>query len=181
MKKIILLIGQSCAGKTTYIRNNFLKDYSSINFIDKPFKITEFIKNNDEKWLLLGHHKGEKRCEGSDELSMAILPQLIEFIKENFNTYDVMIFEGDRINNEKFFKFIQSLNKPVELYILTCSLETSLKRRQETGSKPSETFVKTTITKSNNMKKLGMQLGFKVELIKTDDSKSSGLMSFIGD
>ena len=177
MNKVIIVIGQSASGKTTYIRKNYIEDYEK-GFIDKPFKMTRLLRRT-EKWLLLGHHQGEKRCEGSDELSMAILPQLIEFVKTHINDYDVMVFDGDRINNEKFFRFVADLNKPVELYVLTCSLQTSIKRREEAGSKPSETFVKTTITKSNNMKRLGIQLGFKVEVIKTDDSQS-GLMSFIG-
>ena len=179
MNKVIIVIGQSASGKTTYIRNNFLKDYSNVEFIDKPFKLTNLVRAK-QKYLLLGHHKGEKRCEGSDELSMAILPQLIEFVKENVNNYDIMIFDGDRINNKKFFEFIASLNISTDLYILKCSLQESIDRRVKTGSKPSETFVKTTITKSNNMKRLAMRLGFKVKVIKTDNSKNC-LMSFIGD
>ena len=179
MRKIILIIGQSASGKTTYIRKNFLYNHSGIEFIDKPFKLTNLVRAK-QKYLLLGHHKGEKRCEGSDELSMAILPQLIEFIKENVNNYDVMIFDGDRINNKKFFEFIASLNIPIDLYILKCSLQESIDRRIKTGSKPSETFVKTTITKSENMKKIGEKLRFNIITINTG-KKEDNLMSFIGD
>lgn len=178
MRKIILIIGQSAVGKTTYIRNNFIYNHSDIEFIEKPFKLTNLVRAK-QKYLLLGHHKGEKRCEGSDELSMAILPQLIEFVKENVNNYDVMIFDGDRINNKKFFEFVASLNISTDLYILKCSLQESIDRRVKTGSKPSKTFVKTTITKTENMKKIGEKLGFNIITINTGENKNN-LMSFVG-
>ena len=174
MKKCIIIIGPSCAGKTTYIRKNFLSN--NLKFIDEPFKITI----SDEKTLLFGHHKGEKRCEGTDELSMSILPKLMDFIRQNKDKYDIVIAEGDRINNEKFFKFIQSLDILTDLYVITCSVEESVKRRVQTGSKPSETFVKTTKTKALKMRTLGRQLGFNVIDIDTNTKKEPSLMDFIG-
>ena len=170
MKKAIIIIGQSASGKTTYIKNTYLKDCINISFEDKPFKITKMQKDKD-RYLLFGHHKGEKRCEGTDELSMSILPQLIEYITANKDNFDILIAEGDRINNEKFFNFIVSLNMPVELYVMRCSLKESLQRRVETGSNASETFVKTTRTKALRMKEVGRNLGFKVTEVKTGKEK----------
>lgn len=173
MEKIIIIIGQSASGKTTYIRKNFLN--GNLEFIDQPFKITIVNKGT----LLLGHHRGEKRCEGSDELSMSILPKLIEFIESNINNYSTIIMEGDRITNEKFFRFVHSLNLPVDLYVTSCSLNDSIKRRIQAGSKPSETFVKTTKTKTIRMRNLGRKLGFNIIDIDTSIEKIPTLIDFI--
>lgn len=164
MKNVIIVIGQSCSGKTTYVKNNFLNEASEFKFIDKPFKITLMKKNNDQ-WILPGHYKGEKRCEGTDELSMGILPKLIEYIKNEKENFDILCVEGDRINNKRFFNFIKTLNVSVSLIYLKCSLEESIKRRIKNNSDPSETFVKTTITKSQNMFLYGHCLGFKTQCV----------------
>jgi len=170
LNKIILIIGPSASGKSTYVINNYLKLDAIVK--EKPFKYT--ICNNI---CLLGDYLVNKRCIGTDTLSMAVLPKLIEFIKENKDKYDILIAEGDRISNRKFFEFISSLNIPVDLYVFNCSLEESIKRRQDSGSNSSETFVKTTITKTNNMKQLGKRLKFNIlEKYTGDISKNNTLL-----
>ena len=169
MKEIILVIGQSASGKSTFVLKEFLKNNAIL--IDKPFKHT--IVNTT---CLLGDYLADKRCVGTDTLSMAILPQLIDFIKNNINNYERLICEGDRITNPKFFNFIASLKTSVILYFFTCSLKESMERRLNTGSNPSEVFVKTTKTKGLNMKDLGKRLGFKIIEIQTGEE--NGQLSF---
>jgi predicted kinase len=170
MKKAIIIIGQTAGGKTTYIKKQFLSNIKDINYLDKPIKRTEGLLGTD-KILMFGHHKGEKRCEGSDELSMSILPQLIEYINKEKGNFDILIAEGDRINNQRFFDFVKSLNIIIELKYFCCSIQESMQRRLETGSNPNETFVKTTRTKSERMKLYAKELGFNVEEINTGKIK----------
>jgi len=170
MKSIIFIIGQTASGKTTYIKEQFLSKIAVPNYLDDPIKRTEGKIGND-RILMFGHHKGAKRCEGTDELSWTILPKLIEFIKNNINNYDTMILEGDRINRADFFDFIKTLNLPVELKFFSCSIKESMQRRLDTGSDPSETFVKTTKTKSEKMRLYAKELGFIVEEINTGEEK----------
>ena len=160
MLKIIIIIGQSASGKSTFVKKKFLKKTAEL--IEKPFAHTI-----DGGICLLGNYISDRRCVGTDMLSMSVLPKLIEFIKENKKKYDVIIAEGDRINNKRFFSFIHSLDIKVQLYAFSCSLKESIKRRQESGSNPSETFVKSTITKTKNMKLFGKELGFGLIEIKT--------------
>lgn len=162
MKQVIIVMGQSASGKTTFVKNTFI-DGEVQNI--KPRKYVKACVCNNK--ILLGHYNIGKRCEGTDTLSYSSLPHIINFILDVFNEYDILIAEGDRVNSERFYNFIQSLRIPVKVYYLTCSLEESLKRRVKTGSEASEKFVKTTITKSKNMAEYCKSLGFDVTLINT--------------
>lgn len=171
MKKVILVIGQSASGKSTFVIKKFMKD--SAILIEKPFKHTIVGMT-----CLLGDYLADKRCVGTDTLSMSIINDLIKFVQDNKDNFDILIAEGDRINNSKFFNFISTLNIPVTLHVFSCSLKESMERRKQTGSNSSETFVKTTITKSNNMKTIGTKLGFKI--IETNTGEKYGFDKFLG-
>jgi len=161
MYKIIIIIGQSASGKTTFVKQNYCKE--PIKLIEKPFKHTI----SQDKICLIGDYTSDKRCCGTDVLSMTIQSQIIEFINQNINNYDTIIMEGDRINQTKVFDAIAKLKVSTKLYYFYCTLEDSCKRRETTGSNSSETFVKTTITKSLNMKNYAKRLGFDIEEINT--------------
>lgn len=148
MTKIIVCIGQSASGKTTWIKNNFILSANKIKYSDAPLKQTII----DNKYLLLGHYKGEKRCEGTDEYSYTAMPIIMMLIGQEVGNYDNIIVEGDRITNIDFFAFLNTLEKVnTEIHYFSCSVEESIKRRIKTGSKGSETFVKSTKTKSFKM------------------------------
>jgi predicted kinase len=157
MKKIILVIGGSATGKTTFIKKEYLTlEHKNI----EPKKLIKCCVN--ESTILLGHYNIDKRCEGTDTLSYAALPKLIEYLPTIINKYDLLVAEGDRINNKKFFDLIKSFNIPVEVYYFTTSLQNSLQRRVASGSNSSRDFVRTTITKSVNMLKYATFLGFTI-------------------
>jgi len=151
MKNFIIVIGQSAAGKTTFVKNTFLT--AGENKTENGVKYFTFGKN-----LALGHYFINKRCEGTDTMSYSILPKAISFIESKKDLYDTFLAEGDRINCRRFFDFVKSLNVPCDVYLLSCSLEESLKRRGD----DSKTFVKTTITKSLNMAIYAKSLGFNL-------------------
>lgn len=75
--------------------------------------------------------------------------------------------EGDRINNTGILDYISTLEVDVKLYLVTCSIETSMKRLRAAGSRITPAFVKATKTKS---KKTFLQYckRFNGEVIKTD-------------
>lgn len=161
MKKLIIVIGQSASGKTTFIVDTFI-NRNKITLIDTPVKHTCV---EGKSICLLGDYTADRRCLGTDVMSMSILPKLIDFIDDIYKQgkFDIVIVDGDRISNERFFRFAKSLNVPVDLFVFSCSVEESIKRRTETGSNPAKSFVETTRTKSMNMKSLGIKLGFNVQ------------------
>ena len=177
MRKMTVVIGQSASGKTTFITETFLAD-EVLALKTKPFKHTEIVRNNV---CLLGDYTTGVRCLGTDTLSMSVLPQLIEFLQENHSRYRHVIADGDRITNARFFNFIASLKIPVDLYVFSCSLAESVRRREATGSAGSEQFVKTTQTKAVNMRALGKRLGFNVidKYTGKHDGVRKGIQAFI--
>ena len=158
--KIVIVIGGSAVGKTTFIKHKFLTPEHKDTAPAKLIKCCD-----DGTTLLFGHYRDAKRCLGCDTLSMGVLPALIEYIPQVIGEYETIVFDGDRINCKRFFDFIKGLNIETELYFLSCPFEVSIKRRIESGSKPSEKFVKSTITKSNSMALYGQLIGFKLKKI----------------
>jgi predicted kinase len=160
MKKIVIVIGQSASGKTTFVKKNFLGgDYKNLN----PQKLIKCCVSGST--ILLGHYNLDKRCEGTDTLSNAALPVLIEWIPTVLDKYEVLIAEGDLITSRKFFDLMEVLKEEygvsIELYYFSTTIQNSIKRREETGSKSSKKFVKTTQSKSHKMYLYGEMLGFK--------------------
>lgn len=142
---IYVVIGQSGAGKTTFCRKYFLtRELEPVN--DYPVACT---KSGDI--YAIGKYGIGIRTEGTDTLSYSALPKIIQTLKELImDGHKNILMEGDRINNEKMFSFLSTLSVPVNLYLIRCSLQTSLQRLRQNGSKITEKFVKTTQTKSQN-------------------------------
>ena len=154
-----IIIGQSGSGKTTFAKTNFLSE---------PIEIIEDIIPHSKcsnGIIALGRYGIGKRTEGTDTLSYSakenIKKQLKRLKGEN------VLLEGDRINNKEIFDFIASLGVEVKLYLVTCSLRTSMERLRAAGSTITPSFVKMTKTKS---KKMYLEYGqrFNGEVINTD-------------
>lgn len=165
LSKIIIVIGQSASGKSTYVKNNFIKEPPAL--IETPLKHTV-----SGTTMLLGDYLVNRRCVGTDTLSYNVLDKIIELVKDGVGKYEVIVAEGDRINNSKFFEEVSKLMIPTTLYVFSCSVEESMKRLSKEGSSIKEPFVKTTKTKSNSMKLLGKRLGFNVITINTGEENN---------
>lgn len=161
-----IIIGQSGAGKTTFVRNRFLKE---------PYTIEKdgiYYTQCENGTVLLGKYGIDKRTQGTDTLSYSakekIKTALQKFAAENKD----VVLEGDRINNDDVFRFISRLGVETKLYLVNCSLATSMKRLRSAGSTITPTFVKTTKTKSKNMfLKWGKR--FHGEIINTEPPKEA--------
>jgi len=138
---IYIVIGQSGAGKTTFVKERFIKGDTMIVNDIVPCTISKGV-------VLIGKYNVGLRTEGTDCLPYNALGK-IEKQVEKLNK-GVVVVEGDRINNNEFFNFL--INKRLEgkLYLITCSVETSIKRLRNAGSKITEKFVRATRTKSIN-------------------------------
>jgi len=154
-----IVIGQSGAGKTTFVKNSLIKE---------PFTIIEDIIAYTEDAngrVALGKYGIGKRTEGTDTLSYNAKNKIKAQLKALKDK--TVILEGDRINNREIFNYIGMLGVEVKMYLVTCSLKTSMERLRAAGSTITPTFVKTTKTKSKNMF-LAYAGKFHGEVIKTD-------------
>lgn len=115
--------------------------------------------------LALGKYGIGKRTEGTDTLPYNAKANIKRFLRENSDK-DILI-EGDRINNREIFDFIAALGVEVKLYIVVCSLKTSMERLRAAGSTITPKFVKATKTKSKRIY-LEYARRFNGEVIRTD-------------
>jgi DNA repair photolyase len=139
LKKVIVVVGQSASGKTTYAKQNFIKEGGENKRIDD----VKLYQNGST--IALGNYYIGKRCEGTDTLPYNIIDKVVKLLPKL--DCETLVVEGDRINCKKFYDAVSELNVPVDVYYLKCSIELSLERRGDN----SEKFVKTTATKSLNM------------------------------
>ena len=159
LELIYIIIGQSGAGKSTFAKTNFL---------ESPIEIVEDIipySKCANGIFALGRYDVGKRTEGTDTLSYNAKENIKKQLKKLKGKN--ILLEGDRINNKNIFDFIATYGEDVKLYLVTCSLKTSMERLRAAGSAITPTFVKATKTKSKRMflKYAGR---FHGEIIKTD-------------
>ena len=160
-----IVIGQSGAGKTTFVNERFLKK----PFILKKDEIYYTLSANG--FVALGKYGTGNRTDGTDTLSYsakeAIKRQLKKFALQNVN----VVLEGDRINNRDIMEFISRLGVKTKLYLITCKPQTSMKRLHDAGSTITPKFVKATRTKSRNIF-LEYASRFDGEVITNDKERS---------
>ncbi len=140
-----IVIGQSGAGKTTYVREHFLEE---------PYTVEKgeiYYTKSANGIYALGKYGTGNRTDGTDTLSYsakeAIKRQLKIFADRNVD----VVLEGDRINNREIMEYISRLGVKAKMYLVVCGLGTSMRRLRAAGSKITPTFVKTTRTKSKNI------------------------------
>lgn len=142
--KLIVVIGQSGSGKTTWVKKNF---YSPDMVLETfPIKHTKNLLTT-----LVGDYTLNQRTLGTDTLPYNFLPKIINFVLEQNKTDKTLIVEGDRINNKKFFDSLIDNGVIFELHYFVCPLEISEQRLRKAGSKQTLPFMKTTKTKSYNI------------------------------
>jgi dephospho-CoA kinase len=147
MRRIIALIGEPGTGKTTLFRK-FIEQYTWENV--EPVKLVSSMYCKDTNTYILGKYEENEVFAGTDRLSMAVQPQVIDFIN---NSNANILFEGDRLTNMKFFDFLIGLPETdVKIIVLTVPQEIMNERYQDRGSDQSDTFLKGRKTKINNIR-----------------------------
>lgn len=143
MNSVLVVIGQSGSGKTTYVKKHFINEKPIISN-DYAIPVTVSGQN-----LLIGSYNIGKRCEGTDTLSYSAIHAIEETIFMTHHRFNV-IAEGDRVNNTAFFEYIRKYSIPYKIILFKCSIDKSMQRLRANGSRISEQFVRATATKSNN-------------------------------
>lgn len=144
--KIVYLIGIPGTGKTTVMRK-FMSEFEDWKD-DRPADLldTQYIK--EKKLRVLGKYNDEEVFGGTDRLSMAVAPKAIDWISNVLKTNEMIVGEGDRLNNKKFF---ESCGDSLTIIHLTVSDKERQRRYKERGSDQSEKFIQTTKTKVQNI------------------------------
>lgn len=147
MRKLIAVIGEPGTGKTTLFRK-FMEGYKWESV--EPVKLVSSMYCKDTNTYILGKYEENEVFAGTDKLSMACQPQVVDFIS---NSNSNILFEGDRLTNMKFFDFLIGLPETeVKFVVLTVPQNIMNERYSDRGSDQSETFLKGRKTKINNIR-----------------------------
>lgn len=141
---IHVVIGQSGAGKTTFVKNTFLQ--GGLEIIDGIVPVT-----TNGEFYAIGKYGIGIRTEGTDRLHLSshkdIRSRVVELISEGKK----VVLEGDRITGDNMFLFFSKLKVKKHLYLLECPLEVSIQRLNIEGITSSYSFLKATKTKSKRV------------------------------
>ena len=158
-----IVIGQSGAGKTTFVRQRFIGDAEPEVYED----IIPLTRAGN--YILLGKYGIGTRTEGTDTLPYNAAPKIKEQLRRLKGRN--VVLEGDRITNPGMMQYIATLGEPTKMFLVKCKLATSMKRLRAAGSTISPTFVKTTRSKSRNVF-IEWARRFSGEVIDTDGGEA---------
>lgn len=152
---IYILIGQSCAGKTSFLRNTWLDESARIINVD-GFNIP--VTETDDA-LFIGDYINVKRLNcGLDCVSRAQYSLLLPLVCELYKRGKDIVLDGEPIYSHPFFDGILEKGFDVKLYFIRCSLSTSIKRNVADEGKGRQHLepkhfkvLKTLSTKSENL------------------------------
>lgn len=140
---IYIVIGQSGAGKTTFAKRKFMSGKIEIRKDIVPITVC------DNGVTAIGKYGIGIRTEGTDTTQRNAKNSIKKQIKR-LKDKDLLL-EGDRITSREIFEFIASIGTQVKMYLVTCSVQTSIRRLRAAGSAISPAFVKYTKTKSKKL------------------------------
>lgn len=154
-----IVIGQSGAGKTTFVRERFIGNTEPEVYED----IVPLTRAGN--YILLGRYGIGTRTEGTDTLPYNAAPKIKEQLRKLKGKN--VVLEGDRITNPGMMQYIATLGEPTKMFLVKCKLATSMKRLRAAGSSITPTFVKATRSKSRNVF-IEWARRFSGEVIDTD-------------
>jgi hypothetical protein len=128
-----------------------MKGYS-LWFNDRPAELLDShqtFDDNDKKIRVLGKYEEGEVFAGTDRLSMAVQPKVIEYLANNND--DVIIFEGDRLCSAKLFREAANLGYNLFIIHVNVSDEERQRRYELRGSDQDEKFINGRKTKVNNV------------------------------
>lgn len=147
---IYIIVGASCAGKTSFTKNSFVGNRDCTEFKD----LITVTENKD--YYLIGSYLRDSRTLGSDTVNRQdihlIAPQVQSLLTDAKydNTKDIVL-EGDKITSRPLFNSLLELNVPIKLFLIRVSPEISYERNVKNGSRCSYSHLKAVTTKALNI------------------------------
>lgn len=149
MMKVIAIGGEPGSGKSSLMK----RVMADMGFdIHSPEKFGDLIygyKVPNENLYILGKYEGEGYAQGTDRLSMAVQPKIVEWMK-TLPQDTIILYEGDRIFNQSFLEHCAEVS---ELHIIYLKTDASVReaRYKERGSDQDEKFLRGRETKYANI------------------------------
>ncbi|MBT9159542.1 MAG: hypothetical protein DDT26_00801 [Dehalococcoidia bacterium] len=141
--KIIVLMGPPGAGKTTLMKR-FIAETGPYELDDSSIKLVPFLRRGQT--FILGKYDGDTYAQGTDRMSMACQPAVVDWLKTLPPTSNVLL-EGDRLANQSFLESCINSAYNLKVIYLEASPELRASRRSDRGSDQSEQFLRGRDTK----------------------------------
>ena len=157
MLKFMAMGGEPATGKTTLMFEliKLADDWKIV----KPEKLLDAMYSEKLRTYILGKYENDGNIfQGTDRLSMAVQPDAVKFI--NSLQYDVsaghtsnvnVIFEGDRLFNQKFIDVIAESTENFKIFILKTSDSELNKRHIDREDSQDDKFKNGRKTKISNI------------------------------
>lgn len=150
MRKIVGIGGEPATGKTTLMRA-VIDSLDGLNaFQPWVFKKLRGEINHSQRVLILGLYSGRETFAGTDRLSMAVMPDAIEFLRTATGSaaWDgwAVLFEGDRLFSSAFIAECFRA-APTSLFLLMTDDDERDRRHRLRGDTQSESWLKGRATK----------------------------------
>lgn len=143
---IYLIVGGSCCGKTSFVKNSWLKD--------RCFEIKKELLyyTETDSSILLGKYNniGGRERSGTDTISRSQIHLMGEQVERLISKGKDIILEGDKATSRKLFNKLLSLGE-VKLILIRCETHISIRRNSENNSTAKESTLKASLTKAINI------------------------------
>jgi len=173
-RKLIAIGGSPGTGKTTLMRK-FMEGKTWIEC--QPAKLVTAMYNEELDLYILGKYAEGETFAGTDRLSMAVQPEVQEWIQtHNCN----VLFEGDRIFNQSFLEFAMGLpNTDLQVVFLSAPKTVLEQRYKDRGSDQSEHFLRGRETKYSNLLSNFELMPYITEFANTTYEEQAKVLAFL--
>lgn len=147
MRTAVALVGVPAVGKTTVMRS-LLADNQ---MVEERWERVSYLREKKYRFGVLGIYREGETFAGTDRMSMSIQPEVERFLVEHWK--DNIVFEGDRLCNLSFFRFLSKLpDTRLMIIFMTAGASTLAKRHKQREDDQTKIFLKSRETKVNNLK-----------------------------
>lgn len=140
-----IVVGGSCAGKSSFVRNTFIRGRAYKTEKDL-IPLTEL----PDCYILGRYDTGERRV-GTDKVSRQQISDFLPQIKKLLPKGKDIVLEGVKCVSNPLFSGIEALGCPVKLYWIRISASESIRRVKANGGIATDTTLKTECTKAKNI------------------------------
>ena len=142
---LVYVIGYPGCGKTSAMRRGIsLLGYGAWEEVqEKPFAHTIYPSG----FVQLG--KQREMYGGTDTLALNVQPAVVKWLGEI--DVPVVVGEGDRLANKKFFDSVANMGRHLAIVYIKCGELTARKRAWERGSRFNESWLKGRISKVDSL------------------------------
>lgn len=142
---IYIIVGPSCAEKTSFIMNTWLKGKQR-----KDLNDLMMLCETDEAFLL-GNWSAEVRSKGLDRISRKQISLIPEQVKRLIGKGKDIVLDGDKAVGQKIFEELLATKEKCQLYWIKRSAEESIRRNRVNGSTLKDGRIKAVATKAENI------------------------------